>query len=373
MAHQQSEGNGHFHALQLMAKPRASVLIDTYNHERFIEKAIVSVLEQDLPNEKVEILVVDDGSTDKTPEIVRKFEPRVRLIRKANGGQASAFNLGIPQTQGEIVAFLDGDDWWAPSKLREVTAIFEKNPGLGAVGHGFHEVDYAAATNELVLPDRTYRLTLNDAAGARWFRLLEVLLGTSKLAVRKEVLDRILPIPEELVFVADTFIYSLAIAIAGGMVLDLPLCYYRVHSQNLFRTQGSPKAARRFEMLDYCMNSVSPRLSAMGISREVIAAFLEPHMLDMERVHLASDGGKRWRTFQLELAAHRLSYAETSLGYKVFKGLALGVTLFMPPRRYYQFKRWYTRRGFRRFREKLGNAVPAGSIHLRRQRVPMDL
>ena len=100
-----------------MTTPRVTVLIDTCNHQRFIEEAIWSVLAQDFPASDVEIIVVDDGSTARTPEIVRKFQPRVRLIRKANGGQASAFNAGIPEARGEIVAFLDGDDWWAPSKL----------------------------------------------------------------------------------------------------------------------------------------------------------------------------------------------------------------------------------------------------------------
>ena len=106
--------------------PRVSVLIDTYNHERFIERAILSVLEQDMPMDDVEILVVDDDSTDRTPVIIRRFEPRVRLIRKPNGGQASAFNVGIPECRGEIVAFLDGDDWWAPQKLRKVVEAMAK-------------------------------------------------------------------------------------------------------------------------------------------------------------------------------------------------------------------------------------------------------
>ena len=306
-------------------------------------------------------------------EIVRKFEPSLRLIQKANGGQASAFNVGIPQAQGEIVAFLDGDDWWAPRSLSEVEATFDKNPGLGAVGHGYFEVDLEEPKNDLVVPYGVYRLTLQDVAGARLFRLLESLMGTSRLAVRKEVLDRILPVPEELVFIADTYIYTLAVALAGAVVLDLPLCYYRVHAQNLYATKDPARGVRRFEMLDHCMERVSPRLSALGVSREVLAAFLEPFVLHMNRVHQSHDGGNPWRTFQLERAAYRLAYAQTSWGYKAFKALALGMTLVMPPRRFYQLKEWYSRKGFRQYREKLGTAVPAESIHLRRERVAMNV
>src|ERR1700759_1098503 len=107
----------------MMGRPSVSIVINNYNHKRFIEKANVSVLEQDVPVEEREILVVDDGSSDRTPDIVRKFAPLVRSLRKTNGGQASAFNAVIPECQGEIVAFLDGDDWWAPGKLRAVCQV----------------------------------------------------------------------------------------------------------------------------------------------------------------------------------------------------------------------------------------------------------
>ena len=72
-----------------MAKPFVSVLIDTYNHEKFIEQAIASVLEQNFPAPDCEILVVDDGSSDRTPELIKKFAPRVTYLPKQNGGQAS--------------------------------------------------------------------------------------------------------------------------------------------------------------------------------------------------------------------------------------------------------------------------------------------
>src|SRR5271156_5970461 len=109
-------------------KPAVTVLIDTYNHERFIEEAIVSVREQDFPPGEMEILVVDDGSTDSTPEIVRKFGARVRLLRKQNGGQASAFNAGISEARGDIVSFLDGDDWGARNKLTRVMQAMSADP-----------------------------------------------------------------------------------------------------------------------------------------------------------------------------------------------------------------------------------------------------
>jgi glycosyltransferase involved in cell wall biosynthesis len=356
-----------------MAKPYVSVLIDTYNHERFIEKAIVSVLEQDFPSAKMEILVVDDGSTDRTPEIVRKFEPRLRLIRKANRGQASAFNVGISQAQGEIVAFLDGDDWWAPDKLREVSDVFEKNPGLGVVGHGYYEVDLDAPKSELVVPERTYRLTLNDVASVRLFQCARFFLATSRLATRKEVLDRILPVPEELIFSADAYIFILAVAIAGAIVLDRPLCYYRLHAENLWVTRDPGRLRRRLEMQECYVESVIPRLSSLGLPREVLAALVEPWRLDIELSHLSRDGGMPWRMFQAERATNRLAYAETSFGYKVFKALVLGLTLLMPPRRFFQLKQWYSERGFRRYREKLGSPVPAESIHLRREKVSLEI
>ena len=76
-----------------MMKRTVTVLVDTYNHERFIEEAIVSVLEQDFSPAEMEIIVVDDGSTDRTPEIVHKFAPRVRLLHRTNRKNAGRSQL----------------------------------------------------------------------------------------------------------------------------------------------------------------------------------------------------------------------------------------------------------------------------------------
>src|ERR1700756_5676379 len=116
-----------------MTAPLITVLIDKYNYGRFIEEAIESVLSQDFPAEQMEILVVDDGSTDDTAERVRKYGQRVQYFYKPNGGQASAFNFGFAQARGEIIALLDADDYWLAGKLQRVAEEFQKNPGLGMV------------------------------------------------------------------------------------------------------------------------------------------------------------------------------------------------------------------------------------------------
>jgi glycosyltransferase involved in cell wall biosynthesis len=172
-----------------LAQSLVSVLIDTYNHERFIEQAVVSVLEQDFPTAEREIIVIDDGSTDSTPEIVKKFEPRVRLLRKKNGGQASAFNEGIPQCKGETVAFLDGDDWWASGKLRAVAEAFASDTAIGLVGHGITEV-FPDGGQRVHLLKEGPRFRVDSETGARAFRLRKSFLGTSRMTIRAGLLRR---------------------------------------------------------------------------------------------------------------------------------------------------------------------------------------
>src|SRR5258708_407864 len=113
-------------------KPLVTVLLDTYNHEKYIEQALVSVLEQGFSAPELEIVVVDDGSTDGTPGIVGKFGPRAKHVRKKNGGPASACNAGFAGSRGELVALLDGDDWWAKGTLKAWRDALQQTPELPA-------------------------------------------------------------------------------------------------------------------------------------------------------------------------------------------------------------------------------------------------
>src|SRR5258708_13564250 len=175
-----------------MAKPFVTALIDTYNHEAFIEKAIDSVLQQDFPAVDTEILVVDDGSTDRTPEVTRKFAPKVRLLRKVNGGQGSAFNAAIPEAQGAIVAFLDGDDLLAPNKLTRVADVFAKDAAVGLVGHAVTQV-YPDGRQHTELPREVSRFPLTAAEAPKAFCMRKTFLGTSRMNSRKESLRPVQP------------------------------------------------------------------------------------------------------------------------------------------------------------------------------------
>lgn len=351
-----------------MAKQFISVLIDTYNHEKFIEQAIVSVLEQDFPAAEREIIVVDDGSTDRTPDIVRKFEPRVRLLRKPNGGQASAFNAGIPECRGEIVAFLDGDDWWAPEKLKLALAQFEAHPELGAVGHGQYEFYPDGRPLGVVVADKTYRLRLTDPATARLFTQLRWCLGTSKITIRKALLDRILPFPEELVIEADEWMFTLAPALAPAVVLDEPLFYYRLHGGNLyqFSKQDETKVRRKGAVLAALLRRLPPRLRELGVGEDVIATVTEPIWVDAERIKLSLDGGKPWRTYQVERASYRYSHSGATFGYRAFNAFVLGLTIMLPPRLFYRLRQWYSDKKLARLRSFVGKPTVARPVLERR-------
>jgi glycosyltransferase involved in cell wall biosynthesis len=223
--------------------PECTVLIDTYNHERFIEKSIVSVLEQDFPQAGREILVMDDGSTDQTAEIVRKFEPQVRLLRKANGGQASAFNTGIPEARGEIVAFLDGDDWWAKEKLSAITEYFTARPQVGIVGHGIYEFDCSTGNAVSIVPERPGEIRFDTVSGGAFFRQMMCFFGTSRVAIRRDVLSRVLPLPESLVVEADEFMSIMSTAYSTAGLIQQPLTFYRLHDDNPDRFSRIGEAA----------------------------------------------------------------------------------------------------------------------------------
>ncbi|MCU1243187.1 MAG: glycosyl transferase [Candidatus Acidoferrum typicum] len=311
-----------------MSQPFVTALIDTYNHEAFIEKAIESVLQQDFPLADLEIIVVDDGSTDRT---------------------------------AEIVAFLDGDDWWFPSKLTAVSGALESNREVGVVGHGVYRIREGVALSPDI-PKRCYKNFLRDEREALELSNLLSFLGTSRLTVRREVLRQALPVADTLL--ADLYLAVVATAISGALILDQGLVNYRLHSANLyqFHEQDGVRMRQKLEGLRSFCRELPPRLREKGMCKEAIDVLTAPMRMDSERLRLALGEGWSWETVRIERAAFRQAYDRASPGYYLFHLAVLASALILPPRLFYRARHFYTERGLRRFRDFIGRAEPAESL-----------
>jgi glycosyltransferase involved in cell wall biosynthesis len=119
--------------------PKVSIIIITYNQSRLLSVAIDSVLAQTYPT--IEVIVVDDGSSDDTPEVMLQYGERVRYIRQENRGVSAARNTGFRASTGEYINFLDSDDFFLPTKIERQMQVFNVRPDAGLVHCGFYQVD----------------------------------------------------------------------------------------------------------------------------------------------------------------------------------------------------------------------------------------
>lgn len=119
----------------LEGTPLVSVVMPAYNARPYLEQAIRSVLDQDYP--AIELIVVDDGSSDGTPDDAARFGARVRVLRQHNAGPAAARNKGMAAARGELIAFLDADDVWLPGKLSAQVRCLREHPAVAIVYGGF--------------------------------------------------------------------------------------------------------------------------------------------------------------------------------------------------------------------------------------------
>jgi glycosyltransferase involved in cell wall biosynthesis len=216
--------------LRDMSLPLISVLITTYNYGRFIEEAIESVLTQDFPPEQMDVLVVDDGSTDDTSQRVKKYGLRIRYFYKPNGGQASALNFGIARAYGEIVALLDADDLFLPGKLVRIVQAFQQDPALGMVYHRLlewyvqtgerHERSFSAISGDIhKVPDRFLSYLAEPA---------------SCISFRRSALNPLLPVPEGIRMLGDTYLVTLIPFLTPILAIPEFLALYRIHGRNSY-------------------------------------------------------------------------------------------------------------------------------------------
>ena len=341
-----------------MSDPRVTVLIDTYNYGQYIEEAVESALAQEFPREGREILVVDDGSTDDTAERLKKYGDSIGYLRKTNGGQASAFNFGLAEASGEIIATLDADDLWLPDKLRRVCETFEKNPKAGMIYHR----TYLWRAGEEAVHDSYFVEVSGNVPANRVSLLRYPMVGTSCLAFRRSALNALLPVPEALRSQADAYLTALIIFVAPVVALPVFLAKYRLHGANLFQAKEG-EAARdsiehRMAMRAVLQTEIRAWLARNGhnLGAPDMQAYLKQWTKAQERDGFELHKPSRWKYFRHLMEYPRVYRDIKSARHRYYDYVRASCALLLGYDRLYLLDGF--RRGYKRwFGEPVGGSV----------------
>src|SRR5437867_8012813 len=206
------------------SKPLVSVVIPVYNGEQYLADAIKSVLDQTYRD--FEVIVVDDGSTDGSAAVVKRYGETIRYIHQSNGGVCKSRNTGIAVAQGDYLAFLDQDDLWLPGKLAVQVAYLDSHPEVGAVYCQCEVKGKGWLRSSLYYAEPVKDDVLGIMSGT-------CLLMTASM-IRKEVLRKIGGFDEALIGAgAEDIDLTLRLSqVAQIAYLPQILAIYRVHATN---------------------------------------------------------------------------------------------------------------------------------------------
>lgn len=207
-----------------------SVIIPTYNREQYLAEAIASVLDQDYA--PIELIVIDDGSSDGTADTVAPFADRLLYRLQENQGIAAARNAGVNLSHGQFLAFLDSDDIWEPGKLRLQMAVFHARPSTGVVyGHA----------RQFFSPE----MTAPERARIRQQEGIFAAPTASSLLVSRTTFERVGPFDQSLNLSVDMDWYARMTEIKMDVVM-LPdvLFLRRLHQTNINRTCADEQIER---------------------------------------------------------------------------------------------------------------------------------
>ena len=235
---------------------KITAVLCNYNGGIYLKEAIESVLAQERMPE--EFIIVDDKSTDNSVEIIHEIQCKhpglISLIEfPENKGQAAGMNTAFESSTGELITFLDSDDFWDPGKLTAVCEAYQSHPDFGLFQHNLKILKVRQESGELFWP----AMTQGDAF-ALWIRKNRFpnFSPTSGLAIRREVFAKLYPIPETLSISADSYMTRTAICF-GPLISNLkPYGVYRQHdTNNVFGNQDH-------DAWKYFVVNVAPHLAA---------------------------------------------------------------------------------------------------------------
>jgi len=272
------------------------IVINNYNYARFLVNAIESACAQTHPQTRV--IVVDDGSTDESRQLLRGYDEKVAVVLKENGGQASALNAGIERCDGDVVLFLDADDTLRPEAAARVAAAFAADDTVAKVQFRMEVIDAKGRptgalkpSEHLPMPDGDLRRDeLRFPFDLAW-------LPTSANAFRSASLREILPIPEQAYPVcgADWYLIHLMTLLGKVVSLEEISGAYRVHGGNNYEPASpSLDLAHVRETISY----------ARATSTELLRLAKRLDMPHPDRILSLADLGNRLVSLRLEPSRH---------------------------------------------------------------------
>jgi len=218
--------------------PLVSVIVPTYNNGRFIGPALESLFRQTYHEGKREIIVVDDGSTDNTQEVLKKYGQSIFQIRQQHQGIASARNAGISHAKGEIITFLDSDDLWYEERLQRVVGRFMENPHAGMVYHPVELIDSERNTiKENFYSAFGYKEGISGWVGNE-IASGKIFSGGSSFAFRRNIVAMLSPIPEDIRRGIDYYMSVISSCYAPAEYVPQLLGKYRLHAGNVTMSAG---------------------------------------------------------------------------------------------------------------------------------------
>ncbi len=247
-----------------MDQPLVSIIVNNYNYGRFLKEAINSAIDQTYRH--TEVIVVDDGSTDDSREVMQEFGDKIVSVFQNNQGQASAFNSGFEASKGEIITFLDADDILFPNAVEKMVALF-MDPNVVTVHWPLCKVDVdGKMTGEIApkqpLPEGLFKDQLIKYGPEHW--------GDSPLpcghAYSRCFLETVLPIPEkEFKAGADFYVFVLAPIFGILKRLAEPQAFYRIHGSNDTLKPLDEYIDRYQNWYDHAGVAITKHLHAQGI------------------------------------------------------------------------------------------------------------
>jgi glycosyltransferase involved in cell wall biosynthesis len=272
------------------------VVVTNHNYARFLPQAIESACGQ--THSSVHVVVVDDGSSDDSRQVLRGFEDRVEVVLKEQGGQASAINAGLERCRGDILLVLDADDVLRPHAAERVAAAFAARPQLSKVQFPMAIVDAAGQPTGAVKPGGHLRAPTGDQHRAELAFPFDLpWLPGGGTGFRTEAVRRILPIPEADYprSGADWYLVHLTALLGEATLLDDVCAEYRVHGGNAY------ELARDEIDLDHVRESIA---FARGTTRSLEALAAELGLEHPRPILSCADLANRLVSLKLEPERH---------------------------------------------------------------------